>query len=414
MRLRVTDDPPISAVVDTEFTVSHPFRKVLLTLPDKTVPYALFSLGILSKQLEPIEADSDLHVNSVEENIREIPPASLPPATVQAIEWLLSECGDSLEEERKKTVGSLIRETNLNIPGSRDGEKECINNTIVIVEPEQDETSNTDRRNSPNKTSDSATEISSNEEAVSGESVACDFCEKEFKSEGEVISHSIHCSKRPSDALFKCEYCGNKYVSKQALSNHLESCNQPKSGDKHNKNSYDCDICGAEFERVSNLLEHKFGHSREGGAQTTSESGSYTKQEADTTKDSEFITSSATGTIGMYKEKRGYGFVVTLDVETPKEDGVTEVFFHISNVRESTVEEGDRLKFDIIRTEEGPEAKNAKVIQQNKNRDSYEKPEDDAASRLGFGNQVDDTKYGPDVTPTQQNIESFGDDRKFR
>lgn len=133
--------------------------------------------------------------------------------------------------------------------------------------------------------------------------------------------------------------------------------------------------------------------------------------------DSQAFPETATGTVSTYNDDRGFGFVTTSDLTQELADGTettTDAFFHISDLPVASVETGDRLQFSIIDTDDGPRCDEVTVLERDRNRDSYDHPEDNT-DRLGFGQQKDDNKYGHGKTaPTESEIESFQDERKFR
>ena len=65
----------------------------------------------------------------------------------------------------------------------------------------------------------------------------------------------------------------------------------------------------------------------------------------------------ANGTVKWFNEKKGYGFI-------EQEDG-PDVFVHQSEIKGAgfrTLEEGDRVRFDIVQGEKGPAAANVTVV----------------------------------------------------
>lgn len=61
----------------------------------------------------------------------------------------------------------------------------------------------------------------------------------------------------------------------------------------------------------------------------------------------------ATGTIKFFHDEKGYGFIITDDVDD-------DIFFHITDVDDNDpdLREGDDVKFDIKQEERGPRAVN--------------------------------------------------------
>jgi cold shock protein len=61
----------------------------------------------------------------------------------------------------------------------------------------------------------------------------------------------------------------------------------------------------------------------------------------------------AKGTVKWFNEKKGFGFIT--------EEGGTDVFVHFSSIKNDgfkTLEEGDKVTFDISNGPKGPQASN--------------------------------------------------------
>lgn len=165
-----------------------------------------------------------------------------------------------------------------------------------------------------------------------------------------------------------------------------------------------CEKCDDEFANEYN----RFRHEREcpAGSEHGGSTGSGRQTE---------------GTVETFFGEDGYGFVVTADVTTTGgQETSQDVFVHISDTDTEGHEERDQFRFDIIENEEGFQAKSAARIERNSDRSSDRTDHSErrryieTARRMCFGNQVEDTMYGRETGPTEQDITDFEDDRKFR
>ena len=69
----------------------------------------------------------------------------------------------------------------------------------------------------------------------------------------------------------------------------------------------------------------------------------------------------AQGTVKWFNDSKGYGFIETEDTE-----GSEDVFVHHSAIAGEgykTLNDGDKVEFDIDRDEKGPRAANVQVIE---------------------------------------------------
>lgn len=176
-----------------------------------------------------------------------------------------------------------------------------------------------------------------------------------------------------------------------------------------------CDECGERFTSKSNFELHKELGKCEPPEKKTSEASS--KEVTRTISDGNKI-SGAEGTVAHFDDEGGYGFLTTVDLAGKLVEDKTQtqdVFFHISDIDSSWVEEGDRLRCDVVEDDEGLRCENIQILIRDNDRDSYDNPAD-GKSKTGFGHQKDDTQYGTGrkPSPSERDIESFKDERKFR
>jgi CspA family cold shock protein len=67
-----------------------------------------------------------------------------------------------------------------------------------------------------------------------------------------------------------------------------------------------------------------------------------------------------TGTVKWFNDQKGFGFLA-------REDGEKDVFVHFSAIQESnggfrTLNEGDKVEFDVVQGAKGPAAENVTKV----------------------------------------------------
>jgi CspA family cold shock protein len=71
-------------------------------------------------------------------------------------------------------------------------------------------------------------------------------------------------------------------------------------------------------------------------------------------------TVATTGTVKWFNDSKGFGFIAL-------EDGSKDVFVHHSAIQNGgeyrTLNEGDRVEFDVVAGEKGPAAENVRKIE---------------------------------------------------
>ncbi len=61
----------------------------------------------------------------------------------------------------------------------------------------------------------------------------------------------------------------------------------------------------------------------------------------------------STGTVKFFNEGKGFGFIT-------QDEGKKDFFFHVSELQGSTVNDGDRVEFDVGESQKGPCAVNVR------------------------------------------------------
>jgi len=179
-----------------------------------------------------------------------------------------------------------------------------------------------------------------------------------------------------------------------------------------------CKNCGETFNSEYHYELHQKLDACDGAHESPADTSQPSQSEPENQERHTEVAKTATGTVCEFNDDRGFGFVTTTDVTSKTEAGdyTEDVFFHISDTDTTWIDQGDRLEFSVIRTADGLQATGIEIIQRDRNRESYDEPEDKIGQNShGFGHQKDDGRYGTGKTgPTDSDIEAFQDDRKFR
>lgn len=68
----------------------------------------------------------------------------------------------------------------------------------------------------------------------------------------------------------------------------------------------------------------------------------------------------ATGTVKWYDPEKGYGFIA-------RDDGESDLFVHRSAIQVGSLNEGDRVEFEVSSSPKGPRAEHVMVVEANPN-----------------------------------------------
>jgi CspA family cold shock protein len=58
-----------------------------------------------------------------------------------------------------------------------------------------------------------------------------------------------------------------------------------------------------------------------------------------------------TGTVKWFNDRKGFGFIA-------RDDGEKDIFVHGSAIQDATLNEGDKVEFDVAQGQKGPAAEN--------------------------------------------------------
>ncbi|RAW44055.1 hypothetical protein DQW50_16505 [Halorubrum sp. 48-1-W] len=354
MALQYDGEDRITNSNRTDYQVGHRFQTVLSTLPDSSVPEAVALLGILTGVLTPIDVDTTDHRETAEA-ISDPPSAEVPIETVKSILWLLGEIRESIDDERKQKIGTLLSKSGLNSPGEVDNKSDQstdINDNDNSTNFHRSTTDTDDVTDNEDDVGDGDDDLSDdaddNEDDVgnSGDNYECEFCDQPFAVESALMSHLTSCVRRPNGAQYGCDQCNNAYSSQYALDRHVEDDHNNETA--HNS-LYHCSHCGSEFDSHTDLLRHKIVHTNQSVADST------TNDSSDSTSKHEpndgLVARNDTGVVANFLSEERYGFISTSEVED-------DVFFHVSEFSGELPVEGDSVQYDIYGTDQGFEARN--------------------------------------------------------
>ena len=317
----------------TDYQVGNRFKKVLETLPDSTVPEALVIVGILTRELTPVDVDPSEHRDTAA-TITDPPSAEVPVETVKRTLWLLSKVRESLSEERKQAIGTVLSASGLNTPEGSESER------AQTSEMDESVDSNVD---SSNPTTGDIHEDEGGQNNLE-KNYECEFCAKPFASERDLMSHLTSCTERPDGARFGCDQCDSTYHSQHAVDRHVERTHDPEPEEQ---TVHRCADCGDEFDAPMDLLRHRASHTgHSNDAADTDDSSAPTGGQQ---LNDEFVARDDVGVVDHSNPEDGYGFISTSEV-------TDDVFFHVSNVAGRFPTEDDLLQYDIRETDRGYEA----------------------------------------------------------
>ena len=63
----------------------------------------------------------------------------------------------------------------------------------------------------------------------------------------------------------------------------------------------------------------------------------------------------ATGTVKFFNDQKGFGFIT-------QDDDANELFVHVSAVQSGTLNEGDKVEYEVGQGQKGPCATNVRTI----------------------------------------------------
>ena len=342
MSFRVRESTVVADSAQCTFRARPPFRRVLSTLPDETVPDGLVLVGLLAGQLRPTTETAAQHSQALVAAADDPPAATVTAQTVEALQWLLHEIGDELAPERKQQIGTVITAAELHSAAEPSGTTTA-HTAADAAAPDAGEPSVDGEPQAATATTGADADTDTEP------AVTCEFCETGFENEDALRSHWLDCPARPSDARFECPHCQHTYIAEYALAQHLEACpdgdtgtnpgseassdpNDTSPNGTPSSSTYRCTDCGTQFDSRSALRAHAFTCAGSGTGRTV-------------------VARGASGTVVHY-DSDGYGFISTPDL-----DGA-DVFFHVSDVPSGDCEEETFLEFNVIKTNEGFRAVN--------------------------------------------------------
>jgi cold shock CspA family protein len=179
-----------------------------------------------------------------------------------------------------------------------------------------------------------------------------------------------------------------------------------------------CSNCGETFNSKYHHELHQKVDACDESADDFRKSSQSSNSDSGTKENHTEVAAVATGTVCEFNDDRGFGFITTTDVmsEGQHSEYTEDIFFHISDIETTWIDQGDRLKFRVVRTGEVLQAKQMDILQRDRDREPYDEIEDGIGQRSRrFGDEKDDGHYDPGKSgPTESDIEAFQDDRKFR